>query len=106
MPAEWQDIDHFLLQLNDKVSMLEKLKMREQLVFFINHLLLNDFNKLVNILYHVDVSEQKLKTLLQEQPQTDAAELIADLLIQRQEQKIASKQSFKPDDDIAEEDRY
>src|SRR5688572_24032263 len=95
---EWQDIDHFLLQLNDKVSLLEKQKLREQLVFFINHLLLNDFNKLVNILYRVDVNEQKMKTLLAEQPETDAAEIITDLLIQRQEQKLTTKKSFKPDE--------
>jgi hypothetical protein len=95
---EWQDIDHFLLQLNDKVSVLEKQKLREQLVFFINYLLLNDFNKLVNILYRVDVDEQKLKTLLSGQPQTDAGEIIADLLIRRQEQKLAARESFKPDE--------
>ena len=98
MDTSWQDIDHFLLQLNEKVSVLEKQKLREQLVFFINYLLLNDFNKLVNILYRVDINEEKLKKLLSEQPQADAAELITDLLIRRQEEKIATRRSFKSDE--------
>ena len=104
--AEWQNIDHLLLQMNQQLSTLEKLKLREQLIFYINHLVLNDFNKLVQILYSVDVSEQKLKTLLQEKPQTDAAELIADLLIERQQQKIATKKSSKPNNDIAEDEKW
>jgi hypothetical protein len=104
--AEWQNIDHFLLQLNQQLSALEKLKLREQLVFFVNHLILHDFNRLTQILYTVDVSEQKLKTILQEKPQTDSAELIADLLIERQEQKIASKNSFKSNNNISEDELW
>ena len=54
----------------------------------------------------MDVNEEKLKSILRENPQTDAAEIIADLLIQRQQQKIETKQSLKKDSDIAEEDRW
>ena len=102
--TQWQDIDHLLLQLNNQLSLLEKQKLKEQLVFFINYLLLNDFNRLVHALYRVDVNEEKLKTILRDNPQTDSAEIIADLLIQRQQQKIETKQSLKKDTDIAEED--
>jgi hypothetical protein len=104
--TQWQTIDHLLLQLNDQVSLLEKQELREQLVFFINYLLLNDFDKLVRILYTVDVNEEKLKTILQDNPQTDAAEIITNLLIQRQQQKIETKQAFKKDTDISEEDGW
>jgi hypothetical protein len=47
-----------------------------------------------------------LKYLLRENPGTDAAVIIADLLIERQEQKIKTKQSFKTDDNIPGEDKW
>lgn len=75
---------------------------RQALIALINQLLLTDFGKLVQVLYRIDVAEQKLKTLLQEQPTTDAAELIADLLIERQMQKQKFRQSLSsntPDND-------
>lgn len=95
-----------LLHLNTLLGNLEKEQLRQHLVVHINDLLLNDFNKLVRILYRVDVSEQKLKYLLRENPGTDAAVIIADLLIERQEQKIKTKQSFKTDDNIPGEDKW
>ena len=101
---EWQEIDQQLLQLNEQTGFLEKQKLREQLVFFVNHLLLNDFNRLVQFLYRIDINEEKLKALLRDNPQTDAAELIADLVIERQTEKNVSKSTFKTDNDSISED--
>jgi hypothetical protein len=95
-----------LLNLSQQLTALEKLEMKEQLICYINHLLLYDFNKLVQILYRVDVDEKKLKALLQENKETDAAVIIADLLLQRQEEKIKAKQEFKPDDDSPDEEKW
>lgn len=95
-----------LLRLNHQLSSLEQVEMKEQLIVYINYLLLHDFNKLVQILYRVDVDEKKLKVLLQENKETDAAIIIADLLLQRQEEKIKTKQEFKPGDDIPEEEKW
>jgi len=95
-----------VLNLNRQLTAIQKAEMKEQLVLYINHLLLSDFNKLIQILYRVDVSEQKLKELLQINPQTDAATIIAELLIQRQQQKIKTKEAFKPNADIPEEDKW
>jgi len=86
-----------LLNLNHQLTALQKSELNEQLIFYINHLLLHDFNKLVQILYRVDVNEKKLKELLQQNKNTDAALLIADLLIQRQEEKIKTREAFKSD---------
>jgi len=61
----------------------------------INELITHDFQKLVSILYRMDVSEMKLKQLLKENAGTDAGSIIADLMIERQEQKIKSRQQFK-----------
>ena len=70
----------------------------------INDLINNDFQKLVSILYRMDVSEIKLKQLLNENPGTNAAIIIADLMIERQTEKIRSRQQFnKRDENISDE---
>jgi hypothetical protein len=50
----------------------------------INELIQHDFNKLLTILYRIDVDEDKLKSALRQQPDRDAAEIIAELMIARQ----------------------
>ena len=47
---------------------------------------------LVQILYRIDVSEKKIKTLLKENQGSDAGKIIASLIIERQMQKIKSRQ--------------
>lgn len=73
----------------------------------IDHLINNDFQKLVSILYRMDVSESKLKQLLNENPGTNAALIITDLMIERQEQKIISRQQFrKKDENINDDEKW
>ena len=80
---------------------------RQTLVDAINHLLEKDFQKLVAILYRLDVSETKLKKLLSENPDADAAVIIAELMIERQVQKIKSRQQFRQrDNDIDENEKW
>jgi len=95
-----------LLNQNKQLTVVQKENLRDQLVNLINLLLLHDFNGLVQVLYRVDVSEQKLKKLLQKNQTTDAAVIITDLLIERQEEKIKIKNSFKSDTDISDDDRW
>jgi hypothetical protein len=76
----------------------------EELASKINSLLTSDFNKLVSILYRMDVSEKKLKQLLQDNPATDAGKLIAELMIEREAEKIKSRKEFKQRDRNIDED--
>ena len=99
-------IDNLLQKANIHLSLFEKAELKEQLMDYINYLLLHDFNKLIVILYRVDVSEQKLKNLIQEHPQTDSAILIADLLLERQIEKIKTRQSFPSKDDIPDSEKW
>ena len=62
---------------------------KASLIESINYLLLYDFCRLVHILYRVDVDEKKLKGLLLQHTNTDAAIIIAELLIERNRQKTA-----------------
>ena len=98
--------EHALLKLEEQVSVTEKLELKESVSAYINFLLLTDFNKLVGILYGVDVDEEKLKQLLRDNPQTDAATLITDLLIARHHEKTKARENFKKDENIREDEKW
>ena len=70
-------------------------EIREQLISLINELINTDFHALVQLLYRIDVDEKKLKQLLKAHADIDSASIIADLIIKRQLQKIATKKQFK-----------
>jgi len=80
--------------------------LKEKLSQYINYLIVNDFQKLVSILYRIDVSEAKLKYLLKENAETNAAPIIAELIIERQLQKIKSREDFRRDSTISDEDGW
>ena len=63
----------------------------------LNALIDTDFSTLVQLLYRVDVSESRLRQLLQENTTTDAGRLIARLLLERQWQKIKTRRQYKAD---------
>jgi uncharacterized protein YwgA len=79
---------------------------REQLAILINGLINTDFEKLSGILYRIDVSEKKLKKLLADNPRTDAGLLIADLVIERQMEKKKSREKFRRDSNISDEEKW
>jgi hypothetical protein len=61
---------------------LEKLTTPD-LETLINELIKTDFSKLVQLLYRIDVSEAKLKNILQAHPNEDAGKLIAEVVLER-----------------------
>ena len=61
----------------------------------INYLIVNDFNKLISILYRADINESKLNIILSENRNEDAGKLIALLFIERQMQKIKSREETR-----------
>ena len=67
-----------------EISLLELEKLStSQLEDFINECIKSDFSRLVQLLYRIDVSEQKLKTILQSKPNEDAGKLIAAVIVER-----------------------
>jgi hypothetical protein len=80
--------------------------LKERLSSHINFLIQSDFQKLVSILYRVDVSESKLKHLLKENKGFDAANIITDLIIERKLQKIKSRQENRNDENISEDEKW
>ncbi len=83
------------IDIAEKISYPE---LHTQLASYINELIKNDFDKLIAYLYRIDVNEQKLKTMLLQSPQEDAGNLIATLIIERQQQKIKTRGQFSQRD--------
>lgn len=73
----------------------------------INNMINSNLEQLVNLLYRIDVNEQKIRECLANKPGEDAASLIAILIIERLEQKIKSRQQYtQRDQSIKEEDSW
>jgi len=69
-------------------------QLKERLTGYINDLIDHNFNKLVILLYKIDVSESRLKQLLEETSGLDAGGIIAELIIERQIQKLKYREQF------------
>ncbi len=81
-------------------------ELKEKLTAFINDLINHDFEKLVFYLYRIDVNESKMKQLLIQREGENAAGLIADLIIERQTEKIKSRKETKSNKDIPDDERW
>ena len=78
-----------------------------RLIDEIRHLLQNDFHKLISILYRMDVSEGKLRGLIQENPGKDAAELIAAVMLERAALRQKTKEAYgRPSSENDTEERW
>lgn len=91
------------LQLAEDFSINE---LKARLTIEINQLINTNFEKLVFYLYRIDVNENKMRQLLSNQQEADAAGLIAELIIERQLQKIKSRQDNSRDKNISEEEKW
>ena len=60
----------------------------------INYLIANDFDALLLLLYRIDVHEEKVRRMLSEHSNEKASDTIADLIIERQQQKILTRKLF------------
>ena len=69
--------------------------LENKLAVYINELIDKDFNRLIQILYRIDISEEKLKATLQNEDKTiSSGKTIAKLMIERQLQKLKFRQQF------------
>jgi hypothetical protein len=77
-------------------------QLQQHINFLINH----DFGRLVQLLYTVDVDEQKLKAVLLQQPERDAAAVITNLILTRQEEKRQSRTEYNMAETEGDEERW
>lgn len=68
-------------------------KIHHALAAHLNTLITSDFNKVMSLLYQVDVSEKKVRETLYNSKE-NAGNILATLIIERQQQKIALRKRF------------
>jgi hypothetical protein len=68
---------------------------REKLAILIAHLMESNFEKLCQAMYRLDVSEAKFDQVMQEKPAGEIPYAIADLVIEREMQKVRTRIMYK-----------
>lgn len=92
------------LQLPETIAIGE---LEEKLAAHINQLIQKDFEKLVALLYRIDVNEKKLKTCLNLYADENAGKIIAGLILERLQEKINSrKKSSSADTNFNDEEKW
>jgi hypothetical protein len=81
-----------LLPVSQDIISRETIKARLEEVIF--QMLSNEFEKLCNVMYRLDVSEAKFNTALLKAPE-DAVSEIADLVIDREIQKVKTRELYR-----------
>jgi len=93
--------------LEKETGLLLTNNFKEELAAYVNQLINKDFEKLVFLLYRIDVKESTIKQLLALPSSQNSGEIIADAIIERQLEKVISRQQYKqPTENIAEEDKW
>lgn len=74
----------------------------------LEYLISKDFQQFIFLLYRIDVSEKKVRQILAYAARqgTDPYRPIANLIIERQLQKIASREAFRQDNLPDDEERW
>ncbi len=92
------------LQLNTSLTEEELI---QAFAVHLNDMIVNDFAQLITALYRIDVSEQKIRQTLKENPRADAGRIIAHLIVERQKQKIKTRERYRSrDNDIDEDEKW
>lgn len=87
--ADLETDSNKLQQMTGEDSFLQKLE--EIVCYLIEH----DFEKLLWILYRIDVDEQRIKTILSHNIPANAPKIMAELILERLRQKEKHKATFK-----------
>ena len=69
-------------------------ELKSQLSKIISYLIDNDFQRLLNAMYRIDINEEKFKKALATNPPTAVSEAIAQLIIEREMQKVQLRKKY------------
>lgn len=73
-------------------------ELKEKLASYLNNLVVSDFNKLVSLLYRIDIAQEKAMAALAENAQKKSAgEILAELIIDRQLEKVETRRKYRKD---------
>lgn len=91
---------------NQSVEVWQSKEQFEKLVTGINELINTNFPALIQLLYRLDISENKLKENLTNNPGNNSAAIISTMIIERQVEKIISRENIKMNDSENDEERW
>ncbi|HNP18241.1 MAG TPA: hypothetical protein PKL31_07410 [Fulvivirga sp.] len=87
----------FTLEASDLPASIDSMdKLRIELNKVVSYLLDKDFNRLLNALYRIDVSEAKVKLILSEENPERLSLALTDLIIKRELKKIETRKKYGP----------
>lgn len=91
-----KDFDWFNLEVKftNNLELSAYQEIYEQILPLIEEMLNDDYIKLMSILYRIDIDEDFLNRKLKEIPNADTDEVIADLIIKRELQKVIIKHIY------------
>ena len=101
-----KNISEEIMNLSDSLQPANNSGIREQIIALVNTLINEDFHSLIQLLYQIDVSENKIRSCLQNDTNKLSADIIADLIIERQLQKIKSRKAFSKNDTFSDEEKW
>jgi hypothetical protein len=90
-------------ELADSLTMQE---LEALLAEIVNGWIRSDFTRLVQFLYRIDISESRLRQLLEENTEEDTGQLLARLILERLWQKIETRRQYKPGETTSDEERW
>jgi hypothetical protein len=102
MQLKEQSLADKIISAIKSIQEIPKEKTREDLISLVNELINKDFHSLIQLLYRIDVNENKIRLYLHENSDKDSASIIADLIIERQLQKIESRKKFNQKNDAGD----
>lgn len=86
---------------SDKPIVIERENYKElerELAEYLNNLLVRDYNKLITILYRIDISQEKAVAALAEYAEKESpGETLARLIIDRQLEKLITRRKYRKD---------
>ena len=91
-----KDFNWFSLEVKfaNKPELSAYQELYQQILPLIEEMLNDDYIKLMSMLYRIDIDEDFLNRKLKETPNADTDEVITDLIIKRELQKVIIKQMY------------
>lgn len=101
-----QSLPDKIITATNSIDENSKEKIREELIHLINELINKDFSALMQLLYRIDVDEKKIRSCLSQITNEDSANILSDLIIERQIQKIESRKKFSKKNEIEDLEKW
>ncbi len=89
------------LEEKKQLQSLEFNELKQRFSSYLNHLIEKDFNRLISILYRIDIPREKISAALSNNSdERTAGEILTDLIIARQMEKIKTRKAYRENSEI------